>query len=56
MMSDLGLDHSYKNHTELAGSTGSIGNRTMNRYGSINLPKMHVNRIEPVEPAGILKN
>ena len=50
------LDQCYKNRTEPAGSTGSTGNRTMNRYGSINLPEMYVNRVEPGEPAGFLKN
>ena len=48
--------HSYQNCTELAGSIGWTGNRTVNRDGLIKIPEMHMNRIEPAEPAGILKN
>ena len=49
-------NHSYQNRTEPAGSTGSTGNRALNRFGTTILPEMQVNRIEPVEPAGILSN
>ena len=51
-----GFIHSYQNRTESVNSIGSIENRIMNRYGLINLSKIHVNRIEQGESENFLKN